>query len=177
MRIIGGTKKRRALIAPKHTYRPTQGVVREAFFNIVDVAGKRVLDLYAGSGAMGFEAASRGAKTVTLVENNQMAIRAMHESAEHLAFQNVRIIRKNVLSFLKNAIPAYDVIFADAPYLSKENAKVIASVDEHALLSDEGVFVLELAEKDPVIATLPAERIRNRRDYGRSILLFLGGPS
>ena len=77
MYIISGNKKGRKIITPKRDFRPTQGKVREAFFNIVDIENKTFLDLCSGSGVMGFEALSRNAKHATLIEIDREAVKTI----------------------------------------------------------------------------------------------------
>jgi 16S rRNA (guanine966-N2)-methyltransferase len=124
VRIIGGHWRRSILqVAAGEGLRPTPDRVRETLFNwlthLLDGAWEQcaVLDLFAGSGALGFEAASRGAASVTLVENFVPALRALEQAKEKLQAGQVQIRRADALQFLKQAAPgSLDLIFLDPPY-------------------------------------------------------------
>lgn len=162
MRIIGGRHRGRELASPKGKQtRPTSGQLREALFNIVDPTDMRVWDLYAGSGAVGLEALSRGAKSVRFVETHSLALHALHENIERLGEgDRCRVLR---------SIPdePVDLIFADPPYNH--------NVDELlAKLADRAAPIfLEISSKSPEPnIPEPLELIRSRR-YGAARLLEL----
>lgn len=98
--------------------RPTPDRVRETLFNWLqsDLAGSRCLDLYTGSGALGFEAASRGAIAVVQVENNTLACRHLKANAEALAATQIRLVPMDVLSFLTGTPETFDLVFLDPPF-------------------------------------------------------------
>ncbi len=122
LRIIGGQWRRRILaIAPVEGLRPTPDRVRETLFNWLGqyLDGLRCLDLFAGSGALGLEAASRGAAQVTLVETDTLAVRQLSAHSEMLgAGAAVRVLRGDALHFLRDAQPEHPfaVVFLDPPY-------------------------------------------------------------
>ena len=123
MRIIAGEKKGRRIEAPDgRDTRPTLDRVRENLFNILqgEIAGTRVLDLFAGSGALSFEALSRGAKWACLVDHDRKAITAEQKNAQTLGYvERVRIIPadwRRALNELKSAEERFDVVFLDPPY-------------------------------------------------------------
>jgi 16S rRNA (guanine966-N2)-methyltransferase len=121
MRIVAGRWKGRRLVAPAgQAVRPTSDRVREAWMSIVHpwLAGARVLDLFAGSGALGIEAVSRGAAHADLVEKSAPSLRAIEANLSSLAAgELVRLHRADALSFVENLdAHAYDVAFADPPY-------------------------------------------------------------
>lgn len=119
VRIIGGAWRRRLLDFPELPgLRPTPDRVRETLFNWLgqDLTGQTCLDLFAGSGALGFEALSRGAKRVVMVESEPRAFRALRDNAERLQAENVEIIRMDGLEFAASGPRAYDVIFLDPPF-------------------------------------------------------------
>ncbi len=119
LRIIGGEWRSRQLhFADLPGLRPTPARVRETLFNWLqaDIIGKRCLDLYAGSGALGFEAASRGAKSVTQVENNAEACRSLKDNAVALAASQIKIVHMDVLRYLAGDSEAYDLVFLDPPF-------------------------------------------------------------
>lgn len=119
MRIIGGLWRRRLLEFPDAAdLRPTPDRVRETLFNWLgqDLTGQVCLDLFAGSGVLGFEAASRGAREVVLVENDGAAVRMLQASRDLLSANQVAIARADALDYLRNDGRSYDVVFLDPPY-------------------------------------------------------------
>lgn len=119
VRIIAGQYRRRLLHFPDRPgLRPTPDRVRETLFNWLgqDLAGLRCLDLYAGSGALGLEAASRGAAEVVLVERDAAVAAALRANAELLGAGQVRVVREDGLAYLHRDATRYDVIFLDPPF-------------------------------------------------------------
>ncbi len=141
MRIIGGLYRRRLLEFPDaQGLRPTPDRVREALFNWLgqDLSGKRCLDLFAGSGALGLEAASRGAEEVVLVENNRETFRALQKNCERLACTHAVLRCEDGLEYLRRENKRYDVIFLDPPFNSDLLPKVMqiaaSKLTEHGLV-------------------------------------------
>lgn len=125
VRIIGGEWRSRLITFPdQQDLRPTPDRVRETLFNWLgqDMTGLRCLDLYAGSGALGFEAASRGAKAVVMVERERAAHAALMANRETLKAEQVKIVRADALDFLRSTPDVYDVIFLDPPFSDNENS-------------------------------------------------------
>ena len=122
VRIIGGAWRRRVLrFADVEGLRPTPDRVRETLFNWLgqDLSGLSCLDLFAGSGALGFEAASRGAARVLMVERSAAAVAALRANAERLGAERVEIMRADAVKFassLTRAASRFDVLFLDPPY-------------------------------------------------------------
>ncbi|ATE58610.1 16S rRNA (guanine(966)-N(2))-methyltransferase RsmD [Thauera sinica] len=119
VRIVGGTWRSRLLdVADAAGLRPTPDRVRETLFNWLgqDLDGLRCLDLFAGSGILGFEAASRGASEVVLVERDPHALDALHKAAKTLQAAQVEIVRGDAVKFLQNVCRKFDVVFLDPPY-------------------------------------------------------------
>ncbi|WP_065339744.1 16S rRNA (guanine(966)-N(2))-methyltransferase RsmD [Azoarcus olearius] len=119
VRIVGGTWRSRLLdVAAVEGLRPTPDRVRETLFNWLGqrLDGLRCLDLFAGTGILGFEAASRGAEAVTLVEQNPRALDALHKAAITLQASQVEIVRGDAVRFLQNTTARFDVVFLDPPY-------------------------------------------------------------
>ena len=119
VRIIGGAWRSRIITFPdRQELRPTPDRVRETLFNWLgqDLTGKRCLDLFAGSGALGFEAASRGAKEVLMVERERGAYAALEANRTALGASQVKIVRADALDFLRSARGVYDVVFLDPPF-------------------------------------------------------------
>ena len=119
MRIIGGKWRSRQLsFVPRTDLRPTPNRVRETLFNWLgqDLTGKCCLDLFAGSGALGFEAASRGAQRVVMVERDATAFRALQARRAALDASAVELERADALEFLRAGAGVYDVVFLDPPF-------------------------------------------------------------
>jgi len=119
VRIIGGEWRRRLIRFPgSPDLRPTPDRMRETLFNWLgqDLTGKTCLDLFAGSGALGFEAASRGAKQVVMVERDAQIFRALQATQTLLGAGQVELARADALAFLQSDARRYDVVFLDPPY-------------------------------------------------------------
>ncbi len=119
VRIIGGEWRSRRISFPsREDLRPTPDRVRETLFNWLgqDLTGKACLDLFAGSGALGFEAASRGAKRVVMVERDAATFKALQASGAQLGGYAVELARADALEFLRGDRGCYDVIFVDPPF-------------------------------------------------------------
>jgi 16S rRNA (guanine966-N2)-methyltransferase len=119
VRIVGGAWRSRVLRFPSvDDLRPTPDRLRETLFNWLgqDLTGQTCLDLFAGSGALGFEAASRGAKSVVMIERNAQAERALRENCSLLAGEGIEIQRADALTFLRADTRHFDVIFLDPPF-------------------------------------------------------------
>jgi 16S rRNA (guanine966-N2)-methyltransferase len=128
LRIIAGKWAGRALTSPGGRVRPTAESVREQFMRLVadELEGATLLDLYAGTGALGLEGMSRGAKRADFVESNPEALHSLKANVTALRARNrARIFKRDVLPFLEGVEPpGYDVAFADPPYQSKQAVRV-----------------------------------------------------
>ena len=119
VRIVGGAWRSRLIrFPPRKDLRPTPDRVRETVFNWLgqDLTGRACLDLFAGSGALGFEAASRGARRVVMVEDDTVVYRSLLESRTALGAERVDVRRSDALEFLGSDEDAYDVVFLDPPF-------------------------------------------------------------
>ena len=144
VRIIGGKWRSRIIRFPDAPgLRPTPDRVRETLFNWLgqDLSGRFCLDLFAGSGALGFEALSRGASGVTMLELNPAAFRALQENATRLGAGALSIERGDALEFLLRAPARFDVIFLDPPYRQGLPQDIWARLP--ACLAEDGVVYLE----------------------------------
>lgn len=144
VRIIGGTHRSRLIEFPDaEGLRPTPDRVRETLFNWLGqtLHGKRCLDLFAGSGALGFEAASRGAEQVVMVENNRAVFRSLQENARKLGFINVALHCADGLKFAARENPVFDVIFLDPPFQSDYLPRLLPELA--GKLTAEGVVYAE----------------------------------
>ncbi len=171
LRIIAGEFKGRRLKAPSgRTVRPTGDRVKEAWFSILQpsIPDARVLDLFAGSGALGFEALSRGAVAVDFVENHQASLAAIRDNAATLKVEDrVTIHRMDALRFAERLQPAqYDVAFADPPYATDHAARL---ADLFRATPFARVFSIEHAPDRDV----PGD---DTRRYGDTAITFVYAP-
>jgi 16S rRNA (guanine966-N2)-methyltransferase len=131
VRIIGGMWRRRLVSFPAAAgVRPSPDRVRETLFNWLgqDLAGCTCLDLFAGSGVLGFEAASRGAACVVMVEKNRVATAALRENAARLGASRVEVVHAEALDFLRHDRRHYDVVFLDPPFAENLVPAVLTAV-------------------------------------------------
>ena len=147
LNIIGGEWRSRQLsFIETPGLRPTPGRVRETVFNWLryDIAGKHCLDLYAGSGALGFEALSRGAKSVVQVENNSQACQCLQANAlALLAGARLKIVQSDVLRYLDGQAEAFDVVFLDPPFDLELIAPTLKRLEENGWLAKQAMVYVE----------------------------------
>ncbi len=144
VRIIGGAYRRRLLAFPSRPgLRPTPDRVRETLFNWLGqtLYGRSCLDLFAGSGALGFEALSRGAERVVMVEKNPRVFRALQENIEKLGLSNISPYCQDGLEFASRDAQQYDVIFLDPPFRSDYLPKLLEILPQR--LSKNGMVYVE----------------------------------
>jgi 16S rRNA (guanine966-N2)-methyltransferase len=157
IRIIAGEfRGRRIKVLDASAVRPTADRVREALFNILGdrVPGAKVLDAYSGSGALGFEALSRGAGEAVFVESDREALAALAENAATLGISSLcTIIPAEFSSFLAGAAPdePFDLVLADPPYAAGEAERFLPIVSAPQWLGRDGLIVVERDRKDPAV--------------------------
>lgn len=180
-RIVAGTLGGRRLTAPPgRDTRPTSDRVREALFStlatLTDIDGARFADLYAGSGAVGLEAASRGAAAVLLVESGPPAARALRANIEALGLgQRCRLAAAKVATVLAGpAVEPFDVVFADPPYALAEDelAGVLAALADRGWLTPDAVLVVERSVRSPEPRWPEGITAERARRYGESVLWY-----
>src|SRR4051794_2587454 len=169
MRIVAGEWRGRRLLAPPgRTTRPTSDRVREALFSILGpLDGERVLDLFAGSGALGLEALSRGAREATLVERDRAALKALRANVEALG-ADARVIGGDVAAFLDSAGQTgdhYDLVFLDPPYRSAVGLGRELSLEP--VLTAGARVVVESDRRSPLDLHLP---VIDERRYGDTLI-------
>lgn len=159
--------------------RPTLDRIKESLFNIIQnqICGANVLDLFAGSGALGLETLSRGAKSAVLCDYSHKAISIIKENVEKTHFEKqVRVLNndyKKSLNLLKNE--RFDIIFLDPPYESEFDIDALKIILEYELLSENGIIILEtdhIEEKQKQLEKININ-IYDLRNYGRVSLFFL----
>ncbi len=173
MRVVAGSHKGHRLRAPAgRGIRPTADRVREAIFSILGaVDGLRVLDLFAGSGALGIEAASRGATRVTFVDNDPRAVAAIRRNVGELGLR-AEILRRDALAYLAAAPARFDLIFLDPPYSSALRLARPLAERLGAAMSEDARIVTESDRRQPLELPLPLLR---ERTYGDTRIAVHGG--
>lgn len=151
VRIIAGKWKRRRLkVVDAAALRPTPDRVRETLFSWLSprLPGSRCLDLFAGTGVLGFEAASRGAKHVVMVEQNPVAISALREGCAALDAREIRVVQADALEWLDSGGAAFDIVFLDPPFGLFTAAELCLRLERSGRLSPLGVVYLETGADD-----------------------------
>ena len=177
MHIISGYKKNKKIIAPKRDFRPTQSKVREALFNIIEVKDKIFLDLCSGSGAIGFEALSRGAKYCVFAEIDREAIQNIFINAKNI-FENesekYKIKRIAAEDYAKRTNEKFDIIYFDPPYNSKIYETVISLIIERNLLNENGYLIVESSYKyyKKILENYKYDLEYEIKIYGENVLII-----
>jgi 16S rRNA (guanine966-N2)-methyltransferase len=174
MRIIGGTSRGRQLDGPSQGTRPTAGRVKAALFNILSerILGARFLDLFAGTGAIGIEALSRGAGRVTFVESDSASVRIVKSNLRRSGYEHLAEVRSmTAIRFLKQPMPEpYDIAFIDPPYHGNEAADVLPLLGRNAIIAANGVVIIEHFHKAPPPVQVDCLILTKSYRYGDTFL-------
>ena len=182
-RIISGVAGGRRLKVPRAGVRPTGDRAREALFNslgsLLELRGATVLDLYAGSGALGLEALSRGAASVVFVESSPGVLPVLKANLEAVGLPGGRVVAGSVHSVVAGTPPArFDLVLADPPYATPDDEVlgVLRALSAGSWLAPEAVVVVERASRDqPFEWPTPFTGLRDRR-YGEALLRYGRSP-
>ncbi|MBF0558754.1 MAG: 16S rRNA (guanine(966)-N(2))-methyltransferase RsmD [Nitrospirae bacterium] len=187
MRISGGTLKGRNIGTRKaflnkpdgSELRPTPAKVREAIFDILRgvIEGSSLLDLYAGTGAVGIEALSMGAGRVVFVEESAARSGIIKESVSRFGFsEKALVVRDRVQDFLKKNEERFDIVFMDPPYASEETIYVATMIDRLETVGDDGIVIAEHSSKRALPDHAGALTLKKRYKYGdTSLSLYVKG--
>ena len=184
MRVIAGSAGGVRLAVPKSGVRPTMDRVKAAIFSSLGgaIIDARVLDLFAGSGALGIEALSRGAASVLFVEEDRQSTEAIEKNLAKTKLGG-RVRRQEVFEFLRRSsgLEKFQIIFADPPYEKTKSGerfteRLLTNKELAQLLELDGVFVLEKRPAEQTPATKDWDIVRARK-YGATEVLFLRRPS
>jgi 16S rRNA (guanine(966)-N(2))-methyltransferase RsmD len=181
MRISGGIAKgrkvglRKAFVkkGEEDELRPTSAKVRQAIFNILGdrIIDAAFLDLYAGTGAVGIEALSRGAEKVFFVDDNSLRISIIKELIEKFGFKDrAKVVKDRASNFIKKSESVFDIIFVDPPYASGELDMVLPLIDERSILGDNGVVIAEHSSKKKLLSEIGSLRLIKTYKYGDTSL-------
>jgi 16S rRNA (guanine966-N2)-methyltransferase len=177
MRLTGGDGKGRRLLDPPEGVRPTSSRVRETLFQILvhHLKGRRVLDLFAGSGSLGLEALARGAGETVFVERDRKVLRILQQNIERCGFQNRVTVQLGTIPEVlvqNRIIGPFDLVLADPPYAEDPLQEVLKAIREHELISVEGQVVFEVSSKsDPAVPD--GWQMDRKKVIGDTALLFL----
>jgi 16S rRNA (guanine966-N2)-methyltransferase len=182
-RNISGTARGRRLAVPPSGVRPTGDRAREGLFNslgsLLDLPGARVLDLYAGSGALGLEALSRGAAEAVLVENGPKALRVLRANVAAVGLPGARVVAGSVPSVVAGAaFGAFDLVLADPPYAVgvPQVLGVLQALSDGGWFAAGAVVVVERSSREePFAWPTPLTGVRDRR-YGEALLRYGRAP-
>lgn len=171
MRIIAGTLGGRVFSSPHgHRTHPMSDKVRGALFNALgDINGLTVLDVFAGSGALGFEAVSRGAAYVVAIDNDQAAARTISENVRELGLQKqVKSVKATVLAWLSTTEEVFDIVVCDPPYDDIQEASILGALKR---VKQGGVAILSLPPNTPIAIPAWLELLQEK-SYGDATLAF-----
>ena len=169
LRIIGGNWRSRSItFVDAPGLRPTPARVRETVFNWLrnDLIGSRCLDLYAGSGALSFEAASREAKSIVQVENNPQACRALKENAIALAAEQIKIVQSDVFRYLAGDAKAFDIVFIDPPFAQDLAVQTCQWLEDKGWLSLHAKIYVETESTLKLVGMPPNWRLLKSKTAG-----------
>ena len=182
LRIIGGKWKRHTIrFEGSHDLRPTPDAVRETLFNWLTptVQGANCLDLFSGSGALGFEAASRGACQVHLVEHNYAVYKQLLRARDSLSAEQIHIHYQDGLRFLEHCVERFDIVFLDPPFQGTLSKPVLSMLEHSNNLIEEALVYLERPKNGNPLILPKAWKIHREKTTGSSIygLYELDKPS
>jgi len=179
LRIIGGEKKGKKLLSVKGMKtRPTKDRMREALFNILSsrIADSNVLDLFAGTGALGIEALSRGASSAIFVDKDGDALSVIEKNLRSCGFEDrSKIFRCNILINLKclrTVLKPFDIVFMDPPYESDCVYQSLVNLKQSGALKKGSIIIVEHSPKEPAPSDLFGFEIFDQRRYGRALFSF-----
>lgn len=176
MRIISGFLKGRKIDPPKDfTARPTTDFAREGLFNLLfnraEIGGAKVLDLFSGSGTVGFEFVSRGAAEVISVDSDMNVIKFIRKKAEEFNTPQLRPFRFDALQYISRAGTTFDIIFCDPPFDRENLAEIADAVFAHQILKKDGLLILE---HEDTLSFETHPHYLEDRNYGRVKFTFFG---
>jgi len=172
MRITGGKYRGRKLFVPSTGLRPTTDRTREALFNTLgNISGLSFLDLYCGTGAVGLDAVSRGAKPIVFVDKNVNACQIVQKNLD-LIGESFDVVNLRVTKFIRNNIGlSFDLVYFDPPYFSEVEKDELQKLKMFSLVKQGGLFVVELEKKESFPDLDNFESIKEKI-YGKTKLLY-----
>jgi len=167
VRIIGGCWRGRKLhFSSQHGLRPTPNRIRETLFNWLQptLAGAHCLDLFAGSGALGFEAVSRGASSAVLVEKNPVTARLLQQFCRKLDCNRIEVVNRSAESWLGPRVGNFDIVFLDPPFATSQLQRTVAQLESSAVLQNGAlVYIEQSAANKPTSVPINWELSRQQK--------------
>ena len=179
MRVISGSLKGRRRVAPAGlATRPTADRIKESVFNILsgEIAERQILDLFAGTGALGIEALSRGANTAVFIDQAKPAIDAIHRNIENLGLKDrTRIIRWDIRKNLNCLVPGcfFDLVFMDPPYGIGAVTPTLKTLTACGALAPKARIVIEHSDRESLDAAINRLVLANQRRFGKTLVSFV----
>ncbi len=180
MRVIAGSLKGKKLNSVSgRTIRPTSDRLRESIFNIISYGfqGAVVLDLFAGTGALGIEALSRGAESAVFIDNTKDSLSVIEKNIRSCALENrTKIIKWNIvknLNCLRQDRPAFNYVFMDPPYNKNTIEQTLFNLHQSSSLEKGAVIIVEHSPFEPIPGEYLEYNITDQRRYGKSLVSFL----
>ena len=180
MRIISGTSKGRKLVTPRsQSLRPTSDRVKESIFNILqdDIVGKVVLDLFAGTGNLGIEALSRGAKKTIFVEKGRQALRLIQRNLTQFGLEErSEILPKDAnraIGILKQRGESFDLILMDPPYEKGLIQRTLMKLNSYPIYHKDSILVIEHNRREPLSTVMDGWNLIRQRRIGDTLISFL----
>ncbi|OJW53382.1 MAG: 16S rRNA (guanine(966)-N(2))-methyltransferase RsmD [Alphaproteobacteria bacterium 41-28] len=181
MRIVSGKYRGKKIIAPSHQgTRPTSDRTRETIFNILlhnpafgpeVLIDKVVLDVFAGTGALGLEAFSRGAKSITFIENERAALSILYDNVKAFGLPRICVLEQDATHLRTRPVTPYDLIFLDPPYYKDLLSPTLTHLYAHGWIGKEAVVVIEIAKTEPFLLS-PFLHLVTERISGAAKILF-----
>ena len=179
MRIIAGKRRGHKLLSPAtNETRPTLDRIKESMFNIIQgyMIDAVVVDVFAGTGSLGLEAASRGAKEVFLVDKSPVTFPILKENIENLRFEDfchaLNTDAYSALNHLADKNKVFDVIFIDPPYLKDMIPKALEIIKEKGMLDDNGIIVTKIDTSEDICEGYKNIKLIDKRVYGNTTVCF-----
>lgn len=176
LRVIAGELRGRALATVEgRAVRPSSGLVRGAIFNVLQglAEGAEVLDLYAGSGALGIEALSRGARRAVLVERDARSLEALRRNVAALKVSDrAAVVNRDALSYLADCGERFDLVLADPPYDQKVAGDILRVVADRKLLCEDGVLVIQQSSHDETATGHEELQFWKQKKHGKTAVNF-----
>jgi 16S rRNA (guanine(966)-N(2))-methyltransferase RsmD len=180
MRIISGTSKGRKLVTPRsQSLRPTSDRVKESMFNILqdDIVGKVVLDLFAGTGNLGIEALSRGAKKTIFVEKGRQALRLIERNLTQFGLEErSEILPKDAnraIGILNQRGESFDLILMDPPYEKGLIQRTLMKLNSYPIYHKDSILVIEHDRREPLSTVMDGWNLIRQRRIGDTVISFL----
>lgn len=176
LKIIAGEYRGRILKTPEgKQVRPSSGLLRGVIFNVLGdfVSGKNVLDIYAGGGALGIEALSRGAAMATMVEADRATAGLIRQNLEMLKVQDkARVVIQDALDFVSSAGCKYDIVLADPPYQANVSSQILDKIAKHGLLAPGGILVIQHHRAEKIAVETEGLVLWKCKKHGKSSVEF-----